>query len=67
MHAPAMMTRIQGLMWSSSAAGIANIATPTPNQPIWVKLINAEGRKEPNVPKERCANRSRLSPVLLPI
>ena len=36
----------------SPDTGIANIATPTPNHPICVKLISAEDKKEPVVPKE---------------
>ena len=65
MHTPAATTRMTGLMLSSSAAGMANMATPTPNQPIWVRAMRAEGSLEPTVPKERWASRSRDSPVSL--
>ena len=48
MHAPATSTRIHSASLlppsSSFATGMANIATPTPNQPICVKLIIADGR-----------------------
>ena len=51
----------------SSAAGIENIATPTPNQPICVKPRIAEERYEPLLPKVRRHNRSMFKPVLEPI
>ena len=44
MSAPATMTIGHGPMPSSSPVGFANIATPTPNQPICVKAISADGR-----------------------
>ena len=62
-----MSTRIKGLIPSSSAAGMANMATPTPNQPIWVKEISTDASLEPLVPKERWASRSSVRPVSQPI
>ena len=62
-----MMTTGQALMCKVSAVGIANIATPTPNHPIWVKEISAEGRKEPMRPKVRRDMRSKLRPVFAPM
>ena len=48
MAIPAITTRIHSAVVlppsSSLATGMANMATPTPNQPIWVKEIMAEGR-----------------------
>ena len=41
---PAMMVRTHSLTPSSSAAGMENMATPTPNQPIWVKPSRKEDR-----------------------
>ena len=37
---------------SHHAAGMANIATPTPNQPICVIARTADGMLEPRVPNE---------------
>ena len=56
-----------GFTRSTSAAGNANMATPTPNQPICVRLINRDGRREPATPKERRANKSNERPVPQPI
>lgn len=67
MHTPARMTSQTGLMFSSSAAGTANMAMPTPNQPICVKLMSTEGKYEPYRPNERCASRSSERPVSLPM
>ena len=51
----------------SLATGMANIARPTPNQPIWVKLIIALGSQLPLVPKLLCANRSSERPLSAPM
>ena len=37
---------------SHHAAGMENIATPTPNQPICVTARTIDGMLEPRVPKE---------------
>lgn len=37
--------------------GIANIATPTPNQPTCVPLSSKDGSQEPFEPKEKRANK----------
>ena len=70
MHAPAMMTSVHSAAVlppsSSFATGMANMAMPTPNQPICVKEIIAEGRYEPLLPKALRASRSRLMPVSAP-
>ncbi len=67
---PAMITMIQMARLLSLnmafAIGMANMARPTPNQPIWVKDIMAEGSQEPFKPKDLRASRSRLIPVLAP-
>ncbi len=44
MHTPASTMSTQGFTWSTSEAGKANMAMPTPNQPIWVRLMRKEGR-----------------------
>ena len=51
---------------SSLATGMANMAMPTPNQPICVNEIMAEGRYEPLTPNALRAKRSRLMPVSAP-
>ena len=51
----------------NSATGIENIAIPTPNHPIYVKVIIAEQSQDPFFPKACLAIRSRVSPVLHPI
>lgn len=47
-------TRISRLTSSpvALATGMANIATPTPNQPTWVPPSSAEGSQEPLLPNE---------------
>ena len=48
MHTPTASTSRYGRIVDSGAitcaAGMANIAAPTPNQPICVSAISAEGR-----------------------
>ena len=51
----------------SLATGMANIARPTPNQPVWVKLIMALGSQLPLVPKLRRDSMSRERPLSAPI
>ena len=69
MTAPVTMTSAHtgSLPLVSSVTGSANIATPTPNQPIWVMLMMAEGKNEPFSPNERCASRSSERPVFWPM
>ena len=51
---------------SSFATGMANMAMPTPNQPICVNEIMAEGRYEPLTQTPCGPKRSRLMPVSAP-
>ena len=46
---------------------MANIARPTPNQPVCVKLIIALGSQLPLVPKLRRASMSSDRPLSAPI
>ena len=70
MHTPAMITSTHSAAVlppsSSFATGMANMAIPTPNQPICVNEIIALGRYEPFAPKALRASRSRLMPVSAP-
>ena len=75
MPATATSTYPRAGMWSgvtsrpktSFATGIANMARPTPNQPIWVKDIMALGSQLPFLPKLLWESMSRVRPLLAPI
>ena len=62
-----MSTSSTGGTPRSSAAGMANMATPTPNHPIWVKAMRTDASFDPAVPKHRRARRSNVSPVSQPM
>ena len=64
---PAAIVSHHALIPRSSAVGIVNMATPTPNQPICVNPRTKEDRYAPLVPKARRHRRSILRPVPDPI